>query len=263
MPSRRASATLAVAFGLAAIASVPLTDRASGQRGGPTQPPASSAQPPPYSPAQVARGRALYLDTCSSCHGLDAGGVAKRGPSLHGVGALASDFYLSTGRMPLDNPGQEPERHPPAFNRRDIDALNAYVGSLGGPPIVRADPRRGNLSEGMRLFSDHCAGCHQIVGQGGMVTGAQVPNLSSASSTEIAEAARIGPYVMPKFSEHAIDQHQLDSIVKYIAYTRHPNDAGGWSLGHLGPIPEGMVTWLLAIVALGLTARLIGERTTE
>jgi ubiquinol-cytochrome c reductase cytochrome c subunit len=189
--------------------------------------------------------------------------VEKRGPSLHGVGALASDFYLSTGRMPLDNPGQEPERHDPAFNRPDIDALNAYVGSLGGPPVVRAFPRRGNLSQGQRLFADHCSGCHQIVGQGGMVVGAQVPNLASASDTEIAEAVRIGPYLMPKFSEKAIDRHELDSIARYIAYTRHPNDSGGWSIGHLGPIPEGMITWLLAIVALVLVARLIGERTTE
>jgi ubiquinol-cytochrome c reductase cytochrome c subunit len=254
---------LAAGFAAAAVVSVPLTDHASGQRGGPTQPPASSAPAPAYPPAQVARGRTLYLETCSSCHGVDARGVEKRGPSLHGVGALASDFYLSTGRMPLDNPGQEPERHDPAFNRPDIDALNAYVGSLGGPPVVRAVPRRGNLSQGQRLFADHCSGCHQIVGQGGMVVGAQVPNLASASDTEIAEAVRIGPYLMPKFSEKAIDRHELDSIARYIAYTRHPNDSGGWSIGHLGPIPEGMITWLLAIVALVLVARLIGERTTE
>ena len=40
-------------------------------------------------------------------------------------------------------------------------------------------------------------------------------------------------------------------------------DDGGWGIGHLGPIPEGMVTWLLGLAALVLAIRLIGERTTE
>jgi ubiquinol-cytochrome c reductase cytochrome c subunit len=258
LPSRRVSLVAAVVCAAGALASIALSGGASAQDPG--------AQPAPAvqeSAAQVARGRALYVDSCSSCHGLDARGVEGRGPSLHGVGARASDFYLSTGRMPLDDPGDEPERHPPAFERPDIDALNAYVGSLGGPPIPRADPARGNISEGQRLFADHCSGCHQIMAQGGIITGAQVPDLSHATPTEIAEAIRIGPYLMPKFGEAAIDQHQLDSIANYVDYTRHPNDAGGWSLGHIGPIPEGMVTWLLAIVALLFVIRLIGERTTE
>jgi ubiquinol-cytochrome c reductase cytochrome c subunit len=179
------------------------------------------------------------------------------------VGARAADFYLSTGRMPLDDPRDQPLRHEPAFDRRGIDAIVAYIASLGGPGVPRADPERGSISEGFEVFADRCAGCHQIVGQGGMVTGARVPSLSHASPTEIAEAVRIGPYLMPKFSESTLNQHQLDSLVRYVQYTRAPDDRGGWAVGHIGPIPEGLVAWFLGLLSLILATRVIGERNPE
>jgi ubiquinol-cytochrome c reductase cytochrome c subunit len=246
---------LAIACALGCLVVV-LAPGASGQ--GVATPPASAPDP-----SQVAQGRTLYVESCSSCHGLDARGVPGLGPSLHGVGARAADFYLSTGRMPLDQPDDQPLRHEPAFPRSDIDALVAYVGSLGGPPIPHADPSRGSISEGFQTFTESCAGCHQILGQGGMVTGARVPALQHATPTEIAEAIRIGPYLMPKFSEASIDQHKLDSLTRYIAYTRAPDDKGGWGIGHIGPIPEGFVAWLLGLAALILAIRIIGERTTR
>jgi ubiquinol-cytochrome c reductase cytochrome c subunit len=224
----------------------------------------SEGQAPSSSPsASASQGRLLFLDSCASCHGFDAHGIKGRGPNLHGVGARAADFYLSTGRMPLDDPRDQPLRREPAFNRQKIDALVAYVASLGGPPIPRADPARGSISEGFDVFADRCAGCHQIVGQGGMVTGARVPALQHATPTEIAEAVRIGPYLMPKFSETRLNQRQLDSVVRYIQYTQAPDDKGGWGIGHIGPIPEGMVAWFLGLGALILAIRIIGERTPE
>ena len=122
---------------------------------------------------------------------------------------------------------------------------------------------KGSLSTGLTLFTDHCAGCHQVLGQGGMTTGARIPALQHATPTEIAEAVRLGPFLMPKFGHAIVSPDDLNSLVRYVQYTQHPRDHGGWGIGHIGPIPEGMVTWLLAIVALVLTIRLIGERTTE
>ena len=250
---------LAVLCMAGALANVILSSGAGGSAsaaGGPTATVAGSQA------TKIAQGRDLFQESCSSCHGVHANGIKGRGPSLHGVGEQAAHFYLSTGRMPLDNPGQQPQRRKPAFPPAQQAAIVAYIGSLGGPPIPKVNIADGNLSEGFNLFTDHCSGCHQVVAQGGMVTGARIPPLQHASPTQIGEAVRIGPYLMPKFSEATINQHQLNSIAKYIIYTHHPNDAGGWSIGHIGPIPEGMVTWLLAIVALILVARLIGERTT-
>jgi ubiquinol-cytochrome c reductase cytochrome c subunit len=213
------------------------------------------------SPGLVRHGRDLFVDGCSSCHGLDARGRPGQGPSVRAGGAASADFYLSTGRMPLDDPNEQPLRTKPAYSRADIDALVAYVGSLGGPPIPKIDPARGDLNEGFRAFASNCAGCHQTVARGGIAPGALAPPLQDATPTQIAEAVRVGPYLMPSFSERQIDQPTLDSIVRYVRSTRDPDDRGGWGIGHIGPIPEGMVAWLLAGVALLLVARVIGERT--
>jgi ubiquinol-cytochrome c reductase cytochrome c subunit len=211
----------------------------------------------------VERGRALFVDGCSSCHGIDARGIHGVAPTLRGVGAAAADFYLATGRMPLAAIGDQPVRSKPAYTNAQIADLVAYVGSYGGPPIPSVDTTAGSLSEGQRLFADHCAGCHQIVAQGGMVTGAQVPDLQDATPQQIAEAVRIGPYVMPRFGERQLDDEELASVTRYVLSTRDPDDRGGWGIGHLGPIPEGMVAWLLGLAAIVLAIRIIGERTTE
>jgi ubiquinol-cytochrome c reductase cytochrome c subunit len=208
------------------------------------------------------RGRSLFVAGCSSCHGMDARGVRGIGPSLHGVGARAADFYLSTGRMPFgDQTGEEPFRSDPAYPRSDLEDLVAYVASLGGPPVPTVHPETGKLSEGLHLFTEYCAGCHQVVAQGGVVTGAIPPDLDRATPTQIAEAVRIGPYVMPKFDEQMIDQAELESIVRYVQYTKAPDDRGGWAIGHIGPIPEGLVAWLVLLAGLVLVARMLGERS--
>ncbi len=210
----------------------------------------------------VAQGRGLFVDGCASCHGLSAEGVPGRGPSLQSVGAEAADFYLSTGRMPLNNPHDAPVRVKPAYTKPQRAAITAYVASLGGPPIPAVDPAHGSLSVGQKDFTTHCAGCHQVLARGGIATPAAVaPSLQEASATQVAEAVRIGPYLMPKFGERQIDQHSLESIARYVLWTRHPDDAGGWGIGNIGPIPEGMVAWFLALAALVIVARLIGERT--
>jgi ubiquinol-cytochrome c reductase cytochrome c subunit len=206
-------------------------------------------------------GRRLFVQGCSSCHGFEGEGVKGAGPSLAGVGEEAADFYLRTGRMPLDRPGEEPIRSPSPYKPAQIRALVAYVGSLGGPPIPEVHPEDGDLAEGQKLFTENCAGCHQIVGRGGILPGAVVPDLGAASPLDVAEAVRIGPYVMPSFGQ--LSQSEIDDLAAYVEYTHDPEDKGGWGIGHIGPIPEGMVAWLLAGVALLFTIRLIGERTTR
>jgi ubiquinol-cytochrome c reductase cytochrome c subunit len=93
-----------------------------------------------------------------------------------------------------------------------------------------------------------------------VVTGARVPPLGSVDAVTIAEAVRIGPYLMPRFSERDIGEHELDSIIRYVRYASGPDDRGGWGIGHLGPIPEGMVAWLLAGAVLVGLCMLLGER---
>ena len=215
----------------------------------------------PSSPALIAEGKSLYQSGCSSCHGIALNGTPGVAPSLRGVGPGPVDFYLSTGRMPLASPNQEPLRARPAYKRPQIDALIAYISSFGGPPAPTADPSKGDLALGQHLFTSNCAGCHQVVARGGPTLGAIAPNLSQATAQEIAEAVRMGPYLMPHFDANQIDQHELDSIAAYVLWTRKPYNAGGWGIYNLGPIPEGIVAWFVALVAMVIVARLIGERT--
>jgi ubiquinol-cytochrome c reductase cytochrome c subunit len=230
------------------------------------------ADAPPSTPLRVL-GYQLYAGNCAICHGANGSGFVReplesvsgaevgRGPSLRGVGELAPDFYLRTGRMPLGRLGEQPQRGPVLLNEKQIRALVAYVGSLGhGPPIPQPRPERGKVNVGLQLFTDHCAGCHQVVAQGGYLTGAEAPPLQDATPTQVAEAVRIGPYVMPRFSKNAISDAQLDSIIAYVQYAKSPEDPGGWNLGHVGPIPEGLVAWLIAAAALVAVCLLLGRR---
>jgi ubiquinol-cytochrome c reductase cytochrome c subunit len=228
--------------------------------------------------ASADNGKQLFGRYCASCHGPSGegstsgqryGGSQGRnqsvqtglGPSLHGVGALAADFYLQTGYMPLRRNGIQPRRSRLLLTQPQIDALVRYVASLGpGPSVPHPHPERGNVSEGMTLFRSHCAGCHQIVAEGGYVTNAVPPALGDATPTQIAEAVRLGPYVMPRFMTKAISDRQLDSIIRYVRYAQHPDNRGGWALGNVGPIPEGLVSWFIAGTALLGTCLLIGKR---
>ena len=225
----------------------------------------------PSGPASA--GYALYGANCATCHGSHGqgmpappnhrgtGDVAGSGPSLVGVGALAADFYLRTGYMPLRSASIQPTRSRVLFSDTQIRALVAYVASLGqGPAIPAPHPERGSLADGRRLFTERCAGCHQVVAEGGFVTGARVPPLEDATPVQIAQAVRIGPYVMPTFSKRSISDRQLDSIIRYVGYAKHPDDRGGWALGHVGPVPEGLVAWFVGIVLLIATCAVIGKR---
>ena len=221
----------------------------------------------------VELGSQLYAANCASCHGIagrgvfepgparGAGNVRGQGPPLVGVGARAADLYLTTGFMPLDEPRDQPWRRRVLFTGKEIRALTAYVASLApGPPIPRPAPGRGDVSEGFHLFTEHCAGCHQAVAEGGYVTNARVPAIKQDTPTQIAEAVRVGPYVMPSFSRRVISDRQLNSIIAYLETSKRPEDRGGWGLGHIGPVPEGMVAWLVAGAALVALCALIGER---
>jgi len=206
-------------------------------------------------------GHQLYAAHCSECHGSRGGGLGGRGPSLVGVGKLAADFYLRTGYMPLHEPGEQPTRNTPIFDDRELEALIQYVASLGtGPSVPSPQPERGSVAEGQRLFASNCAGCHQIVGEGGYLTGARVPSLDRATPVQIAEAVRLGPYLMPQFDPRHLTDAQLDSLIAYVQYAKQPDDRGGWALGHLGPIPEGVVTWFVGAAALVAAAVVIGKR---
>ena len=206
------------------------------------------------------RGQALYQQNCATCHGQRGQGT-QRGPSLRGVGAASADFYLSTGRMPITDEQRNPGRARPAFGRADIDALVAYVASLGpGPAVPAVDPAAGRLAEGERLYQENCAACHSATGTGGALTSGQVaPSLAQATPVQVAEAIRVGPGAMPRFEPQALDDPQVDSIAAYVGRLQRGGNRGGWDLGRIGPVTEGLVAWVLGLGLVLMVVRRLGK----
>src|SRR5690349_19355754 len=103
-------------------------------------PSTAQAGPAEADAEQVAKGRELFLVSCSFCHGQNGEGMRSQrdgnllGPPLAGVGAAAVDFQVGTGRMPMAQPGAQAESKPAVFDEDEIAALAAYVASLGPGP---------------------------------------------------------------------------------------------------------------------------------
>ena len=61
--------------------------------------------------------------------------------------------------MPLADPSRPPEAKEPAFDDQQIDALVAYVGTLGdGPPLPDVDVAAGDLSGRRRALPGELPG---------------------------------------------------------------------------------------------------------
>jgi ubiquinol-cytochrome c reductase cytochrome c subunit len=228
---------------------------------------ASEQTPPPSEPlSRWGRGRALYQRDCAWCHG-SAGEGTNSGPGLVGTGEASAHFVLTTGRMPIPEPEVQPPRAEPRYGPDQIDALVAYVGSLGtGPPIPAVDPGRGDLSDGAVLYEGNCAACHGSTGVGGaMTSGLIAPSIDRATAVQIAEAIRIGGAGrrtgnMPAFGSESLDQDQLDAVVRYTLALADAEDPGGASLTHLGPVAEGFVAVFGGLLLAAVVIRRLGER---
>ena len=209
-------------------------------------------------------GRRIWLGDCAVCHGRQGSGTS-RGPDITESGTAAVDFMVSTGRMPLTHPDSKLERHDPRYDQREIRALVAYAATfVHGPLAMTPALRHADLSKGGSLYLGQCAACHQSAGAGGALANGDVaPPLGAATAREIAGAVRTGPGNMPRFSKDSIDDSELADITAYVRHLRDPGDRGGLSLGHLGPVPEGLVALGIGLVACILVTRWLGTKAEE
>jgi ubiquinol-cytochrome c reductase cytochrome c subunit len=211
---------------------------------------------------QIEQGRQLYLQGCSSCHGLNGeGGVTA--PSLIGVGAAAADFQVSAGFMPLKNHQAEADRHPAQYTDDQTESIAAYVGSLGPGPAIptNLDYQSAPLAFGGQLFRTNCAQCHNFAGSGGALTyGKSAPSLSSATPRQIYEAMLTGPENMPVFGDQQITPAQKLAIINYVRTIKTSPNPGGAGLGRIGPVSETAVAWLVGIGVCVVITMWIGSR---
>ena len=211
--------------------------------------------------ADVAAGRELYLQGCSTCHGLGLQGGAG-GPSLIGVGESSVIFQVESGRMPLKYGTVEAQRKKPKYTIEQIDQLAAFVGSHGGgPSLPKGDLDDGDLQEGGELFRTNCASCHNFAGKGGALSyGQYAPDLTDASARVIWGAMQSGPENMPRFSDNQLTVAEKKSVTRYVEFITKSPQPGGAALGRYGPVPEGLVIWLVGITALVGVTLWIGAR---
>ena len=214
--------------------------------------------------AQIADGRNLFVEECATCHGMFAQGT-NVAPSLIGVGAAAVNFQVSTGRMPAAELGAENDRKPPRLNPAETAAVAAYIQSLGGGPTVpsaaQVSSAGANIGLGQQLFVADCAACHNFVGAGGALTnGKFAPPLTDSTPTQIYEAMLTGPEAMPVFNDLTITPQEKRDMIAYVTTVRSEPNPGGFSLGRVGPVTEGLVAFFgllffMVLAALWITAK--------
>jgi quinol---cytochrome-c reductase cytochrome c subunit len=219
---------------------------------------------PTTSQAEIAKGRQIFQLTCATCHGLQAQGTAAA-PSLIGVGSAAVDFQVSTGRMPAKELGPENGQKPAQLNKAETRAVAAYIASLAGGPAIptpaEVSTSGANMALGTQLFIADCAQCHNFDGAGGALTdGKYAPPLTQATPTQIYEAMLTGPEAMPVFNNTTITPQQKRDIIAYVVGTRNTPNPGGFSLGRVGPVTEGLVAFLgllffMVLAAMWITAK--------
>jgi ubiquinol-cytochrome c reductase cytochrome c subunit len=246
-----------------------------------------------FSPAQadttasneelVQEGRELFLVNCSFCHGQNGEGVRtidgnQLGPSLIGTGAAAVDFQVGTGRMPMAQPGQQAPRKDVVFSDEETAAMAAYVASLGpGPAIpdesdysiegLSAEEREEAIVRGGQIFLTNCTACHNFTGAGGaMPRGGYAPRILDVEPRYVYEAMLTGPQSMPNFSNGNLTPDEKRDVIAYLQSLREDPNYGGFGMGGLGPVAEGMYAWILGLgVLVGFAVWIAahGTRTTK
>jgi ubiquinol-cytochrome c reductase cytochrome c subunit len=226
--------------------------------------------------ATIAKGRALFAVSCSSCHGLNAEGILTEkggnyGPSLIGVGAAAVDFQVGTGRMPLARPGVQAPRKDVVYTPQEIEALAAFVASLGPGPAVPpkdaydvSDATNEQVTQGGEFFRTNCTACHNFAASGGALPGGKyAPTLEGVSEKHIYEAMITGPQQMPVFSDDVLKPQDKRDLIAYLKSIENAPNYGGSSLGSFGPVSEGMFAWVVGIGSLVGFAVWIASHSTR
>ena len=211
---------------------------------------AETAAPAAADAAQLDTGRKLFLANCASCHGKNAEGTANA-PSLIGVGAASVEFQVDSGRMPAQASGPQIQKKYPQFTADQIDAMAAWVATLAPGPAIPTEEQiaaNGNATRGGELFRINCAMCHNAVGAGGALTeGKYAPSLVGVPADHIYEAMLTGPQNMPVFNDANLSPTDKKDIITYLKYVETNPSAGGYELGNLGPVAEGLFIWIFGL----------------
>lgn len=214
---------------------------------------AANADASAASDLTVEDGKLLFQANCATCHGLDLQG-SDAGPSLYGVGELSVEFQVATGRMPLQATAPQAPQKPAQFTEEQILAMAAYVQSQAPGPTFPSEEvldGEGDVARGAELFRINCAMCHNVAAAGGALTeGKYAPGLQDTSALHMYAAMVTGPQNMPVFNDLNLTLEDKRDIISSLLFLQENESPGGFSLGSLGPVSEGLFIWIFGIGGL-------------
>jgi ubiquinol-cytochrome c reductase iron-sulfur subunit len=196
---------------------------------------AASVSPTPAIPAPGS-GAGIYAANCSGCHG-------DHGQGLIGPSQQADAFpSLVAGMVERGGISMPAFRQ---FSAAQVAAVSTFVATQIADPAART----ATIAEGGRLFRLYCSGCHSSTGRGGALSqGRNAPSLADYPAAEALAAMILGRGNMPNFAGTTFTVRQQASVALYVQLLQAPPSPGGWGLGYIGPVTEG----LACFAALGL-----------
>jgi ubiquinol-cytochrome c reductase cytochrome c subunit len=175
----------------------------------------------------------------------------------------------------MSQPGAQAPRKEPTYSDEEVAALAAYVASLGpGPAIPTADDysvegmsdeeREEAIVRGGQIFLTNCTACHNFEGSGGaMPRGGYAPEIRGVDPKYVYEAMLTGPQAMDSFSNGVLPPEDKRAVIAYLESIEENPDYGGFGLGGLGPVSEGLFAWLVGLGSLVAFAVWIAAHTTR
>jgi ubiquinol-cytochrome c reductase iron-sulfur subunit len=133
----------------------------------------------------------------------------------------------------------------PQLSPAQVAAVSLFVATQIAAPAART----ATVAQGGELFRLYCSGCHSSTGRGGALSqGRNAPSLADYPAAEALAAMILGRGNMPVFAGAALDVREQAAVALYVQTLQAPPSPGGWGLGYIGPVTEG----LAAFAGLGL-----------
>ncbi len=96
-----------------------------------------------------------------------------------------------------------------------------------------------------------------------MPRGGYAPALHGVESKYIYEALLTGPQNMPSFSNGNISPDEKRDVIAYLKSLEDQPAYGGFGIGGLGPVSDGLIAWVVGIGGLVGFAIWIAAHTTR
>jgi ubiquinol-cytochrome c reductase cytochrome c subunit len=96
-----------------------------------------------------------------------------------------------------------------------------------------------------------------------MPRGGYAPEIRGVDPKYVYEAMLTGPQAMDSFSNGVLPPEDKRAVIAYLESIEENPDYGGFGLGGLGPVSEGLFAWLVGLGSLVAFAVWIAAHTTR